>query len=125
MRVLVLGQGGREHALVRALYLSPSVTEVHAAPGSDGMLETIRHGIDIEDKNRVLELCKKFSFDLVVVGPELPLVKGVSDALRQAGIPVFGPSAEAARLEGSKIFNKEFLAGDHTVLQHQHIHISP
>jgi phosphoribosylamine--glycine ligase len=113
MRVLVLGQGGREHALIRALYLSPSVSEVHVAPGSDGMTETIRHEIDIEDKNRVLELCKKFSFDLVVVGPELPLVKGVSDALRQMGIPVFGPSAEAAQLEGSKIFNKQFLIDAH------------
>jgi phosphoribosylamine---glycine ligase len=109
MRVLVLGQGGREHALIRALYLSPSVAEVHVAPGSDGMTQTIRHNVDIENKDQVLELCKKFSFDLVVVGPELPLVKGVSDALRQAGIPVFGPSSEAAQLEGSKIFNKEFL----------------
>jgi phosphoribosylamine---glycine ligase len=109
MRVLVLGQGGREHALIRALYLSPSVAEVHVAPGSDGMTQTIRHNVDIENKDSVLELCKKFSFDLVVVGPELPLVKGVSDALRQAGIPVFGPSSEAAQLEGSKIFNKQFL----------------
>lgn len=109
MRVLVLGQGGREHALIRALYLSPSVTEVHVAPGSDGMTETIRHNINIEDKNQVLELCKKFSFDLVVIGPELPLVQGVSDALRQAKIPVFGPSSQAAQLEGSKVFNKEFL----------------
>src|SRR5215217_2268630 len=99
MRVLVLGQGGREHALIRALYLSPSVTEVHMAPGSDGMTETIRHGINIEDKNQVLELCKKFSFDLVVIGPELPLVQGVSDALRVAKIPVFGPSSQAAQLE--------------------------
>lgn len=109
MRVLVIGQGGREHAMVRALHFSPSVTEVHIAPGSDGITEAIRHVIDVADKNRVLELCKKFSFDCVVIGPEQPLVDGLADFLREQGIAVFGPGRNAAQLEGSKIFTKEFL----------------
>ncbi len=110
MRVLVVGQGGREHSLVRALYFSPSVTEVHAVPGSDGMTEAICHrNTDTRNINAVLELCQKFQFDLVVIGPEQALVGGLSNTLRAAGIAVFGPSQEAARLEGSKIFNKQFL----------------
>ncbi|MBY0384204.1 phosphoribosylamine--glycine ligase [bacterium] len=109
MRVLVIGQGGREHALVRALYFSPSVTEVHAAPGSDGMAEAICHKIDISHSSTVLELCQKFQFDLVVIGPEQCLVDGLSNFLRSAGFAVFGPSQESAKLEGSKIFNKQFL----------------
>lgn len=110
MRVLVIGQGGREHAMVRALHFSPSVTEVHAAPGSDGMHEAVRHQIDISDQPGVLALCKRFSFDLVVVGPEQPLVEGLTNFLRDAGFHVFGPGQAAAQLEGSKIFTKEFLA---------------
>jgi len=109
MRVLVIGQGGREHAITRALHFSPSVTEVHAAPGSDGMNEAIRHTIDVDNKAEVLELCKKFAFDLVVIGPEGPLVAGLADFLRDAGLNVFGPGKMAAFLEGSKIFTKEFL----------------
>lgn len=109
MRVLVVGQGGREHSLVRALYFSPSVTEVHAVPGSEGMVEAICHKVDTRNITAVLELCQKFQFDLVVIGPEQALVDGLSNSLRAAGVPVFGPSQEAARLEGSKIFNKQFL----------------
>ncbi|MBY0314716.1 MAG: phosphoribosylamine--glycine ligase [Bdellovibrionales bacterium] len=109
MRILVIGQGGREHALVRALYFSPSTTEVHVAPGNPGMVQAIIHKIDISDKSQVLALCKKFSFDLVVIGPEQPLVDGLADDLRKAGVLVFGPSANAAQLEGSKIFTKNFL----------------
>jgi phosphoribosylamine---glycine ligase len=109
MRVLVIGQGGREHALVRALYFSSSVTEVHAAPGSEGMSEAICHKIDVQNSSAVLELCQKFQFDLIVIGPEQCLVDGLSDFLRAAGFPVFAPSQEAAQLEGSKIFNKQFL----------------
>ncbi len=109
MRVLVVGQGGREHSLVRALYFSPSVTEVHAVPGSDGMTEAICHKVDTGNIAAVLELCQKFQFDLVVIGPEQALVDGLSNTLRAAGIAVFGPSQDAARLEGSKIFNKQFL----------------
>ncbi len=110
MRVLVIGQGGREHAFVRALHFSPSVTEVHVAPGSDGMSEAICHQtIDTRNISAVLELCQKFQFDLVVIGPEQALVDGLSNSLRAAGWNVFGPSQDAAMLEGSKIFNKQFL----------------
>lgn len=110
MRVLVIGQGGREHAFVRALHFSPSVTEVHVAPGSDGMSEAICHKtIDTRNTSAVLELCQKFQFDLVVIGPEQALVDGLSNSLRAAGWNVFGPSQDAAMLEGSKIFNKQFL----------------
>lgn len=110
MRILVIGQGGREHALIRALYFSPSTTEVHVAPGNPGMSQAINHSIDISDKAQVIALCKKFNFDLVVIGPEQPLVDGLADDLRRAGILVFGPSANAAQLEGSKIFTKNFLS---------------
>lgn len=110
MRILVIGQGGREHALIRALYFSPSTTEVHVAPGNPGMSQAINHSINISDKAQVISLCKKFNFDLVVIGPEQPLVDGLADDLRRAGILVFGPSANAAQLEGSKIFTKNFLS---------------
>ncbi len=109
MRVLVIGQGGREHAMVRALYFSPTVIEVHAAPGSAGMTEAICHNINVSQSSDVVALCKKFQFDLVVIGPEQALMDGLSDTLRANGFLVFGPSREAAQLEGSKIFNKEFL----------------
>lgn len=109
MRVLVIGQGGREHALVKALYFSPSVTEVHIAPGSDGITEAICHAVDPSKQEEILSMCRRFQFDLVVVGPETPLVQGLSDMLREAGFKVFGPSREAAALEGSKIFSKEFM----------------
>jgi phosphoribosylamine---glycine ligase len=109
MRVLVIGQGGREHALVRALYFSPSVTEVHAAPGSEGMSEAICHPVDLKNSTHVLNLCRKFQFDLIVIGPEQCLVDGMADALRAEGLAVFGPNQQAAQLEGSKIFNKKFL----------------
>ncbi len=109
MRVLVIGQGGREHALVKALYFSPSVTEVHIAPGSDGMTEAICHAVDPSQQEEILSMCRRFQFDLVVIGPETPLVEGLSDLLRSAGFKVFAPSKEAAALEGSKIFSKEFM----------------
>lgn len=110
MRVLVIGQGGREHALVKALYFSPSVAEVHVLPGSEGMTEAIRHSIDLKNHDEILSMCKRFQFDLIVVGPETPLVDGLSDALVAAGFPVFGPSQRAAALEGSKIFSKDFMS---------------
>jgi len=113
MRVLVIGQGGREHAMVRALHFSPTVTEVHIAPGSDGITEAVKHDVDVTDKPAVLDLCKRFGFDLIVIGPEQPLVDGLSDFLRDAGLTVFGPSQAAAQLEGSKIFTKEFLVDGH------------
>lgn len=110
MKVLVIGQGGREHALVRALKLAPSVREIHALPGSDGIAQdAVCHARDWRDFPATTAFCLSEKFDLVVVGPENPLVDGLADALRAAGLAVFGPSREAARLEGSKIFCKDFL----------------
>ncbi|WP_273653532.1 phosphoribosylamine--glycine ligase [Cellulomonas fimi] len=111
MKILVVGTGAREHALVRALSLDPAVTALHAAPGNPGVgaLATL-HAVDQLDGSAVAALATELAADLVVVGPEAPLVAGVADAVRAAGIPVFGPSAEAARLEGSKAFAKEVMA---------------
>lgn len=110
MRFLVLGQGGREHALVRALKYSPSVTEVHASPGSEGISEeALCHKVDWTDGKAVEQFVKKYQFDCVVVGPENYLVAGVADQLRALGVDVVGPSGVAAQLEGSKIFSKEFM----------------
>lgn len=111
MKILVVGTGAREHALVRALSLDPAVTALHAAPGNPGIgtLATL-HAVDQLDGAAVAALATELGADLVVVGPEAPLVAGVADAVREAGIPVFGPSAEAARLEGSKAFAKDVMA---------------
>lgn len=111
MRILVVGTGAREHALVRALSLDPAVTELHAAPGNPGIgrLATL-HPVDQLDGAQVTALATRLGADLVVVGPEAPLVAGVADAVRAAGVPVFGPSGEAARLEGSKAFAKDVMA---------------
>ncbi|MGZ3723204.1 MAG: phosphoribosylamine--glycine ligase, partial [Bdellovibrionales bacterium] len=110
MRFLVLGQGGREHAIVRALKFSPSVTEVHAVPGSEGISqEAICHTVDLSDSKALEAFVKKYQFDCVVVGPENYLVQGVADQLRSFGVNVVGPSQIAAQLEGSKIFAKDFM----------------
>ena len=110
MKALVVGSGGREHALVRALRLSPSVKEVHALPGNDGIAREARcHPIDWQNFDLVEGLVRKEGIDLVVIGPEVPVVGGLSDALRAKGIAVFAPSREAGELEGSKIACKEFL----------------
>jgi phosphoribosylamine---glycine ligase len=110
MKILVIGQGGREHALVRALKKSPSIKEVHALPGSDGIAQdAVCHSIDWKNFSAVAALCKHEKINCVVIGPENPLVDGMADALRAEGIDVFGPSKNAAQLEGSKIFCKEFL----------------
>ncbi len=110
MRFLVLGQGGREHAIVRALKYSASVTEVHASPGSEGISqEAICHSVDWTDSKAVEAFVKKYQFDCVVVGPENYLVSGVADQLRSLGVHTVGPSQLAAQLEGSKIFAKEFM----------------
>lgn len=110
MRFLVLGQGGREHALVRALKFSPSVTEVHASPGSEGISqEAVCHKVDFSDAKAVEQFIKKYQFDCVVIGPENYLVQGVGDQIRALGVEVVGPSTIAAQLEGSKIFAKEFM----------------
>ena len=110
MRFLVLGQGGREHAIIRALKYSPSVTEIHACPGSDGISqEAICHNLDLDDAKAVEAFVKRYQFDCAVIGPEVYLVRGIADQLRALGIPVVGPSQIAAQLEGSKVFSKEFM----------------
>ncbi len=111
MKVLVLGPGGREHALALALSRDPSVSEVHAAPGNPGIAAVATlHEVDPLDGEAVARLATGLGVDLVVVGPEAPLVAGVADAVRAAGISCFGPSQEAARLEGSKAFAKDVMA---------------
>ncbi|GGD08056.1 phosphoribosylamine--glycine ligase [Nocardioides daphniae] len=111
MKTLVIGTGGREHALALALSRDPSVTEVHAAPGNPGIgAFAILHPVDLMDGDAVAALATSIGADLVVVGPEAPLVAGVADAVRAAGVAVFGPSAAAAQLEGSKAFSKEVMA---------------
>ncbi len=110
MKTLVIGNGGREHALARALSLDPGVSEVHAAPGNPGIgsVATL-HDVDPMDGAAVAGLAERLGIDLVVVGPEAPLVAGVADAVSERGIAVFGPSGAAARLEGSKAFAKEVM----------------
>lgn len=111
MKILVVGTGAREHALALALSRDPEVTGLHAAPGNPGIGEVATlHVVDPLDGAAVAALAVSLGADLVVVGPEAPLVAGVADAVRAAGIPVFGPSAAAARLEGSKAFAKEVMA---------------
>ena len=111
MKALVIGTGGREHALVWALSRDPSVSEVHAAPGNPGIAAlAMLHDVDQMSGPAVADLAEKLGVDLVVIGPEAPLVAGVADAVRGRGIAVFGPTGEAARLEGSKAFAKDVMA---------------
>jgi phosphoribosylamine---glycine ligase len=108
VKVLVIGTGGREHALALALAQD---SEVYAAPGNPGIgaVATLRD-VDISDGSAIAALATELGVDLVVVGPEAPLVAGVADVVRAAGVPVFGPSGSAARLEGSKAFSKDVMA---------------
>jgi phosphoribosylamine--glycine ligase len=111
VKVLVIGGGAREHALCRALSLDPSVTAVACAPGNAGTARLAqRHPVDVSDRVAVADLAERWAADLVVVGPEVPLVAGAADAVRDRGIACFGPSRQAARLEGSKAFAKEVMA---------------
>ena len=111
MRVLVIGSGGREHAIVRALSMDPAVIDLHAAPGNPGIAELATlHEVTATDPRDVTRLALHLAVDLVVIGPEAPLVAGVGDVLREYGIAVFGPDAAAARIEGSKAFAKEVMA---------------
>ncbi|MFI1441152.1 phosphoribosylamine--glycine ligase [Streptomyces fructofermentans] len=111
MKVLVIGGGAREHALCRSLSLDPDVTALHCAPGNAGIAEVAElHPVDALDGGAVAALAAELGAELVVVGPEAPLVAGVADAVRAAGVPVFGPSKEAAELEGSKAFAKDVMA---------------
>lgn len=111
MRILVLGGGGREHAIVRKLRESPLAGEVVCAPGNGGTAaDAVNIDLDPDDPVAVAEYAVAGGFGLVVIGPEAPLVAGVADAVAARGIPVFGPRAAAARLEGSKEFAKEVMA---------------
>lgn len=108
--VLVIGNGGREHALAWALARDPGVSAVHIAPGNPGTATVgTNHPVDALDPSAVADLAERLAVALVVVGPEAPLVAGVADAVRDRGIPCFGPSREAARLEGSKAFAKDVM----------------
>ncbi|CAM3081630.1 phosphoribosylamine--glycine ligase [Saccharomonospora xinjiangensis] len=111
VRVLVIGSGAREHALVLAASHDPAVTALGCAPGNAGtasVSETL--GVDLTEPSAIAGLAVSWKADLVVIGPEVPLVAGAADAVRAAGVPCFGPSAEAARIEGSKSFAKEIMA---------------
>ncbi|MDH4412258.1 MAG: phosphoribosylamine--glycine ligase [Rhizobium sp.] len=111
MKVLLIGSGGREHALAWKIAQSPDLTKLYAAPGNPGIAEEAELvSLDIEDHGAVVQFCKDKAIDFVVVGPEAPLVAGIADRLREAGIAVFGPSAAAAQLEGSKGFTKDVCA---------------
>jgi phosphoribosylamine--glycine ligase len=111
VKVLVIGSGAREHALVRSLSADPLVDAVIAAPGNAGMdVAALCRPVNALDPQQVVALAEEVAADLVVVGPEAPLVAGVADAVREHGIACFGPSAAAAQLEGSKAFAKEIMA---------------
>jgi phosphoribosylamine---glycine ligase len=110
VNVVVVGSGAREHALAWRIAQSDSLTELHAAPGNPGIAELGRcHPVRADDADGLLSLALTLEADLVVIGPEGPLVAGIADGLRQNGIAVFGPSAAAARIEGSKAFAKDVL----------------
>lgn len=111
MNILVLGGGGREHAISWALAKSPRCTELYVAPGNGGTANIARNVKDLnaEDAQAVLAFAQAHNVELVVIGPEAPLVAGVADVLREAGIPVFGPDAQGAQLEGSKTYSKRFM----------------
>jgi phosphoribosylamine--glycine ligase len=110
VKVLVVGSGGREHALVWALAGAGDAVELHAAPGNPGIASLARcHPARADDPGSIVPLAAELGADLVVVGPEAPLVAGLADELRRRGIAVFGPSGEAARIEGSKAFAKDVM----------------
>ena len=111
MEILVIGSGAREHAIITALRADESVTRVICAPGNAGIARDVEvRPIEVSDVEAIGDLAAELDVDLVVIGPEAPLVAGAADAVRARGIPCFGPSAEAARLEGSKAFAKAVMA---------------
>ena len=110
MKVLIIGGGAREHALARSLAMDEEITALHAAPGNPGIAQHASlHSCDVTVPNEIADLAAQLRVDLVVIGPELPLVAGAADAVRARGIACFGPSALAARIEGSKAFAKEIM----------------
>ncbi|MBB5830681.1 phosphoribosylamine--glycine ligase [Brachybacterium aquaticum] len=111
MKILVIGSGGREHAIIRRLAADRPAPELHAAPGNPGIAQLATcHDVPLADLDGQVALARELDADLVVIGPEAPLVAGAGDRLREAGLAVFGPSADAARLEGSKSWAKEVMA---------------
>jgi phosphoribosylamine--glycine ligase len=107
MKILLVGSGGREHALALGLQADPACTELHCAPGNPGTAQiATNHAISVTDNTAIVALAKELKIDLVVIGPELPLVNGLADQIRAIGIATFGPSKAAAQLEGSKHFAK-------------------
>lgn len=126
VRVLVIGSGAREHALLLALSKDPKVSKLLVAPGNAGTAKLAeQHPVDVASGAAVTELARTLEADLVVIGPEVPLVLGVADALREAGIATFGPSAAAARIEGSKAFAKDVMAVAGVRTAHSEIVDSP
>src|SRR5260370_809816 len=110
MRVLVVGQGGREHALCWKLKQSPLVREIYAAPGNAGIASVADCvGIGVADIIELADFAEKLKIDLTIVGPELPLTLGIVDEFQKRGLTIFGPTRLAAELEGSKVFSKEFM----------------
>ena len=111
MKVLLVGSGGREHALAWKLAQAPGLVALHAAPGNPGIAQLGDcHPVRAEDGEALLGLARSLEVDLAVIGPEAPLVAGVADELRRNGVAVFGPGRAAARIEGSKSFAKDVMA---------------